>query len=429
MTGIYLASIVVLGAPLLILHLLSVTLTRALRTYSRSRLTELCQRQGRAGLAVEIAQRDESTEEAAELLAVITGLMLAALLGITVNRRVPTFAVESIVAIALAIGSVGYVFSGVVGRVFAERVLGALWPTAAPLRWAMFPLNWSIRQVERMVENLADPRDSGPRPASVEVEIPVDEVHAQDVHTDFPESARELLRHAVTLTHRDVFELMTPRARLVWLPATVSASVAARVFHDTGKSRIPLYGENHDDVVGVLYAKDLFAALTASGGDEAVIPRKLARRAFCVPETKNAYAMLGELRAKRTQIAIVVDEYGGVAGVVTLEDLLEALVGDIDDEHDVPTPADPVSPLGGSRFAVDAELTVEELNDRLGLHFPTDEGFTTVGGLAFTTLGRVPEPGATFRVQGVEFQVAEVAEHAIRRLTLDLQPAERVGSS
>lgn len=428
MTRIYLASIVLLGLPLLVLHLLSVTLTRALRTYSRSRLEELCQRRGKPGLAFEIAQKDEATEAAAELLAVITGLMLAALLGVTVDRRVPAFAIEAVVGIALAVGSVGYVFSGVIGRVFAERVLEAIWPGARALRWSMLPLNWLFRQVERGVERLADPRDSGPRPASVEVEIPADKVDPEDMVTDFPESARELLRHAVTLTHRDVSELMTPRARLVWLPETVTASTAARVFHDTGKSRVPLYGENHDDVVGVLYAKDLFAAITASGGTEEVVPRKLARRALCVPDTKNAYAMLGELRAKRTQIALVVDEYGGVAGIVTLEDLLEALVGDIDDEHDIPKSREPVVPLGGSRFAVEADLSVEELNDRLGLRLPTDEGYATVGGLAFSTLGRVPEAGATFRAQGVEFQVAEVANHAILRLTLDLQPAATVAS-
>ena len=122
----------------------------------------------------------------------------------------------------------------------------------------------------------------------------------------------------------------------------------------------------------------------------------------------------------------MLDEYGGVAGLVTLEDLLEELVGPIDDEHDVPTPADPVRQLGGSRYEVDATLPVEALNERLGLHLPTDGEFLTVGGLAFHALGRVPEPGATFRADGVEFTVVDVADHRIRRLVLDLNGAEPV---
>jgi CBS domain containing-hemolysin-like protein len=161
---------------------------------------------------------------------------------------------------------------------------------------------------------------------------------------------------------------------------------------------------------------------------DAVSPRKLVRPAYFVPETKSAYDLLQEFREQRTQIAIVLDEYGGVSGLITLEDLLEELVGPIDDEHDEPTPTDPVVPLGGSRYEVDAALAVEELNERLGLRLPTDADFQTVGGLAFHALGRVPEPGATFRFDGIEFSVVEIADHSIRRLRLDLQPAAAVGS-
>ena len=116
-------------------------------------------------------------------------------------------------------------------------------------------------------------------------------------------------------------------------------------------------------------------------------------------------------------------------GLVTLEDLLEELVGAIDDEHDVPTPADPVVPLGELALRGRRHPPVESLNERLGLHLPTDGDFLTVGGLAFHALGRVPEPGDTFRHDGVEFTVVEVVDHSIRRVRLDLQPRAAVGSS
>ena len=111
-----------------------------------------------------------------------------------------------------------------------------------------------------------------------------------------------------------------------------------------------------------------------------------------------------------------------MAGLVTLEDLLEELVGPIDDEHDIPTPADPVRELGGSRFEVDATLTLEELNERLGLQLPTDGEFQTIGGLVFHELGRLPVKGDRVIAHGVAFTVVDVSDHTIRRLVIDLSP-------
>lgn len=417
-----------LGLPALALHLVSVVLTRALRTYSRSRLEELTARRGRPGRADDVAHHEERTERAAETLAVVTGLLLAATLGVLIDRLNQPLAEGAVWLIALGLGGLGYVLAGLVGRVFAEHVIDALWPAAGPLRVVTGPVTLGVRALEAFVERFAGPGDAAPRPASVEVEIPADADHPEDEEPDLPEATRELVRNAVALTRREVAELMTPRTSIVALPATVTAREAARVFRETGKSRIPLYGENRDDVVGILYAKDLFPPMTdADDPDADVVPRRLARKPHCVPETKNAYEMLQEFRTRRTQIAIVLDEYGGVAGLVTLEDLIEDLFGAIDDEHDEPTPADSVIPLGGSRYEVDAALPVEDLNERLGLRLPTEEDFLTVGGFVIHALGRLPEPGASFRRDGVEFRIVAVADHSIRRVRLDLQPAAAVG--
>jgi CBS domain containing-hemolysin-like protein len=427
-SGLNLESMLILGLTALALHLASVTLTKALRTYSRSRLEEVCADRGHPERAVEVAHHDETTERSAEALAVVTGLLLAALLGAIAARLAPALAVELVVAIALLVGGLGYVLAGIIGRVFAERVLDSFWPAAGALRTLTAPLTFGSRLAEDLVDRLARSADSAPRPASVEVEFPTTEGEdPEEVEAELPESTRELLQRAVEWTRQDIAEIMTPRAAMVTLPSTVSARAAAQAFRETGKSRIPLFGENRDDIVGMLYAKDLFPRMT-DDGPEAVVPRALARAAYCVPETKNAYELLEEFRAKRTQIAIVLDEYGGVAGVVTLEDLLEELVGTIDDEHDVPTPADPVVSLGGTRYEVDATLPLEDLNERLHLHLPTDGDFQTVGGLAFHMLGRLPDPGASFRHDGVEFTIVEVADHSIRRVRLDLEPAEAIRS-
>ena len=225
------------------------------------------------------------------------------------------------------------------------------------------------------------------------------------------------------LARTDVSEVMVPEAAIVSLPATVTAQAAAETLRRTGRSRIPIFGANRDDILGILIGKDLWDQMVETQDPDSVVPARLIRPAFCVPETCNAFQLIEDLRGNRTQMAIVLNEYGAVAGLVTLEDLLEQLVGPIDDEHDVPTPADPITALGGTRFEVDAALPLEVLNSRFDLHLPTEEEFQTVGGLAMHALGRLPEKGATFRHDGIEFTILDVRDHSIRRVMLDFQPA------
>jgi CBS domain containing-hemolysin-like protein len=421
--------LVALCLPLLALHMASVALARALRTYSRSRLEEVCNSGGHPERADEIARLDEKTERAAESLAVLTGLVLAAMLGAATVRLTPHLAAESVLAIALILGGLGYVTAGVAGRVYAEPILDRVWPITQSMRVLMAPFTFASRLMEAHAYRRWRRSVPTPRPASVEIEIHSsgDSVE-REIHADLPESTREILERAVDLSHRDVAELMTPRSAVLSLSASVSATEAAVAAAESGFSRIPLFGENRDDIVGILYAKDLFARLTLSGREDpaGIQPRKLARPPLFVPESKNAQALLDELLHRRVQMAIVLDEYGGVSGLVTLEDLLEALVGPIDDEHDEPTPDDPVIPVGDSSYEVDAAIPVEALNERLGLRLPTDEDYLTIGGYAFNALGRLPQPGESFRRDGVEFTIVAVAEHSIRRLRLDLRPAESV---
>jgi CBS domain containing-hemolysin-like protein len=415
-----------LGSVVLGVHLVSVALTKALRAYSRSRLEEACASRGHPERADDVAHSDEATELGAEGLSVVTGLILAAGLGAMTPGFTHARTALLVIAVAVVIVSLGYLLAGAIGRVLAEGVIDRLWPAARLIRVATAPLVLARAFSEAVVARVWSPGDQAARPASVEVELPSDGDNTEVVEADLPESVRELIQQAVELTRRDVSELMMPRSAIVTLPSSVTARDAARSFRKTGLSRIPLYGENRDDIVGILYAKDLFPRMTDPDGKGEVIPRSLVRHAYCVPETKNAQELLEEFRSNRTQIAIVLDEYGGVAGLITLEDLLEELVGAIDDEHDVPSPADPLISLGGSRYEVDATLELEELNERLGLRLPTDGDFLTVGGLTFHALGRVPEPGASFRLEGVEFTVVEVADHAIRRVSLDIEPRETV---
>jgi CBS domain containing-hemolysin-like protein len=400
-----------------------VALTKALRSYSRSRLEEYCAHHGNPERAAEVTHRDVATERAAEAISVLTGLLLAALCGVALQpwRSPPRLGL--LVLLVFLIGGLGYALAGVLGKVFAEPITYSLWPAAPLIRGLAWPLTQGTKGLEYLTEQLAGMPESGPRPASVEVEISSEAgERPEDSEAEIPQATRALLQRGVELSRASVSEIMIPPSAIVSLPANVSARAAAETLRHTGRSRIPIFGANRDDIIGVLVGKDLWVDLADNQNMDSVIPARLVRPAFFVPDTCNALHLVNELRSNRTQMAIVLDEYGAVAGLVTLEDLLEQLVGPIDDEHDVPTPADPIRSLGESRFEVDATLPLEVLKSRFGLRLPTLEDFQTVGGLALHELGRLPEPGDAFRHEGVEFTILDVRDHAVGRVMIDLSP-------
>jgi CBS domain containing-hemolysin-like protein len=420
-----------LGLAALVLHVVSIALAKALQSYSNSLLDERLRAHGRSGRAEAVKRFDTKTGQAAEALAVVTGLLLAALVGAGVGLTGSPPRVQFVISVVLLIGLLGYVIAGAIGKAFAEAVVDLLWPIAALVRAAAAPLTFGLRNIEYLVQRTSRGYGSVQRPANVQVEVPVErQAGDQGAKPDLPAPARVILQQAVVLTRTDIGELMTPRSSIVSLPSTVSAAEAAATFRRTGLSRVPIYSENRDDIVGILYAKDLFARMTDGRAAPWISPAELVRPAIFVPESKNALELLHEFRDQRRHAALVLDEYGGVAGLITLEDLLEELVGRIDDEHDSPAPADPVRELGDSRYEVDASLTLEELNERLGLRLPTGSEFHTVGGLVFHELGRLPAKGDTLNALGAAFVVVDVSDRTIRRLVIDLAPeSPAVGSA
>jgi CBS domain containing-hemolysin-like protein len=203
---------------------------------------------------------------------------------------------------------------------------------------------------------------------------------------------REMIHSVFSLGETIVREVMVPRTETVWIEAHKTVRQALALFIRSGFSRIPVIGENVDDVLGILYLKDLVSA------DQSVEVATLMRPATFVPESKPVDDLLSEMQAARTHIAIVVDEYGGTAGLVTIEDILEEIVGEITDEYDVERP--PVERLGDGSIRVSARLPIEDLGELFHVDLPADE-VETVAGLMAQALGRVPLPGASARIDGL----------------------------
>ncbi len=222
---------------------------------------------------------------------------------------------------------------------------------------------------------------------------------------------RELISSIIEFGDTIVREVMMPRTDMVTLPASASTDEAVDVVLAQGRSRVPVTGDNVDDIVGVLYARDLLVLY-----DEQSPPRRcgdIAREAYFVPETKPIADLLREMQAKQRHLAIVVDEFGGTAGLVTIEDLLEEIVGEIVDEYDTEEPM--VVPLEQGAFLVDARLDVDDLANVLGTEFP-EEDWDTVGGLILGLAGRVPRAGESFEYDNVLLTAEQVEGRRVAKV-------------
>jgi putative hemolysin len=224
------------------------------------------------------------------------------------------------------------------------------------------------------------------------------------------ESEEALLEAVSEFGEKVVREVMVPRTDMACLPDTATAADAIDLIESLGYSRLPVYRETVDDIRGVLYAKDLLAAIVK---DSKVQPGRIARPAYFVPETKPVEELLMEMRT-RTHIAIVADEYGGTAGLVTIEDLLEEIVGEIFDEYDSAVPL--IVEAEDGCLIVDARLPVDDLNERFDTALELDAD--TVGGLFTEVAGHIPVVGESVEIEGLRLTVEELQGTRIMKLTV-----------
>ncbi|MDD1682176.1 MAG: hemolysin family protein [Methanoregula sp.] len=206
-------------------------------------------------------------------------------------------------------------------------------------------------------------------------------------------------------------EIMTPRVNVILMEDTISFEEAIRIFNETGFSRIPVYHDQIDNITGILNVKDVFSAMVSHRKDSTV--REIMYDPMFVPETKKIDDLLKELRVHRVQMAIVIDEYSSFVGIITVEDILEELVGDILDEFDKEEPG--VQELVPGVHVVDAQMWIEEINDILDLALPIDESYETLGGLVIDRLGHLPQhPGEKVEIDNGRITLVVMQMHGRR---------------
>ncbi len=212
-----------------------------------------------------------------------------------------------------------------------------------------------------------------------------------------------------------VQDTMIPRTDIDCVPDDMPLQEVARIIVRSGHSRIPVYKDTRDNIVGILHAKDVLSSLLEQGEDEPSVSLVM-REPFFVPETKSIRTLLQEFRARKQHIAIALDEYGGTSGLITIEDVLEEIVGDIEDEHDAPRQED-IRPLGENVYELTGRALLEDLED-LGVDLDSDE-VDTIGGYLSMEAGHVPGPGERFTLRGWTFTVLEADRKLIIRLRME----------
>jgi CBS domain containing-hemolysin-like protein len=320
-----------------------------------------------------------------------------AAIGVALGALIGVLLVEALLARALAVWNPRLAL-----RVTAPFVRGArllLYPVVAPLSALL------VRIGER--QQLSEEEREEEQEEEVEALI---EVGEREGLLEAEEG--EMMRGIVDLDEKLVREIMTPRTDIVALPAETPLPEARRVVLEAGHSRLPVHHGSIDNVVGVLHSRDLLQAWE-DGNERQTIGHYL-RPATFVPETLSAAELLSGMRQK-TQIAVVVDEYGGTAGIVTLEDLLEEIVGEIRDEHD--EEEELVRQKNESTWVINAVAHVDELESLFGVEFE-ERDFDTVGGLVVSTFGRVPYEGESVVVQGLRIEVIQADQRRVHKVRI-----------
>jgi CBS domain containing-hemolysin-like protein len=413
-------------AALILLNALFVAAEYGLVTSRRTRIREL-EREGnrRARTVLRITADPPRFIAAMQLGVTVTSLAIGAL-GEPVLAHAFEPTIATVLAFALALLLVTFlhvVFGELVPKGIAlghpERTALAL---STPVR-AFFvvcaPLIWVLQRATELVLRLLGQKPPGAdHAAHSEAELRMLLTRSAAEGEIEPEE-QVMLTKVFDFTDKEVADVMVPRPEVVALSVDTPPDELLLAVLDSPYTRYPVYRDTLDDVVGILHVRDLVAAMHDRGLAEVRV-EELLRPAPMVPETKDLAELLTEFQRTKQHMAIVLDEYGAVEGIVTLEDLLEEIVGEIVDEFDIPDA--PVEHVDETTFRIDGTFSIDDFNERFGVELPAED-YHTVAGFVFGELGRAAEPGDEVAYDGMVFHVDSIEGQRIDRLTVTFSPA------
>jgi putative hemolysin len=397
-------------------------------TSRRTRIMELEHQGNRRARRVLTITSDPPRFIAAMQLGVTIASLAIGALGEQVLARRFDAVMASFLAVLLALLIVTYLHV-VIGELVPKGIaLGhpertALWVSGPVSVFfvALRPLIWLLERSSELILRLLSLEPPGAEhEAHSEAELRM-LLSSSAAQGEIEQGEREMLYKVFDFADKEVADVMVPRPEVAAIAVSLPPEEALQAVLDSPYTRYPVYRESLDDIVGVLHIRDLVEAIY-DRGLAAVDLAQIVRPAYMVPETKDLVALLTEFRRTNQHLAIVIDEYGSTDGIVTLEDLLEEIVGEIEDEFDLPD--ETVERVDADTVRIDGTFTIDDFNERFKVELP-EEDYHTVAGFVFGRLGRAAVPGDEVAHDGVRFRVESVEGQRIDRLLVTFQPSHR----
>ncbi|MEO6436102.1 MAG: hemolysin family protein [Tepidisphaeraceae bacterium] len=418
------ALVVAAVAVAALLTLFFSTLTYSLRDFSRAKLTDALEKRGLS------ASLERTVDRASDLIFVTAvGRLLSnilILIGVLHLVSFTAYPMSLQYVLAVLITAVVHLFCSVgiphaLSRHAAEPIIATFVRFLHGMRLVLLPLTKLMDAMDLLVARAATNSGEGQSEKleqDIENEI-LSAVEEGEKEGVVDEEEREMIERVIAFHDTQVGQIMTPRPEIFALEIGCTLETVRARIAESGHSRIPVYQGKIDQILGILYARDLLKLLGEP--PEKFNIKENMRPAFFVPETKPLRDLLHDFQLQKVHIAIVSDEYGGTAGLVTIEDIFEELVGDISDEHEPAEPAmiDRESDLVAE---ADARVYLDELNRVLGLNLPEEAGYDTLGGFVVNTLGRIPSVGTTFEHAGVKFTILDAEPQKVNRVKIEVSP-------
>lgn len=395
--------------------------TIALRTFSRVRLLEALKAINKEGLIDEFVENTEKLTLACALYQLIfnMGLLLWVMFAFVKlhpgSPRITDYLLALLIAIAIF-----SIFNLAIPHAWAkyagEKILSRTYKVLLFFAFIAGPALYIFQLYDGFVRRLAGVVETSPeKQQEVKEEEFLTDLELQKMKGVVDEEEQEMIESVLKLSETTVGEIMTPRTDMTAVEVTAGLQTILDAITSTGHSRLPIYEYNMDNIVGFIYAKDL---LTEIGKNpEGFRLKDKLRPAYFVPETKPLRVLLHEFQDQKLHIAIVLDEYGGTAGIVSIEDILEELVGEITDEYEKGRPK-PIKKIDQNTIEIDARTYVDDLNSQFELNLPESEDYDTVSGFVFSHLGYIPKTGDSFDYKNLKFNIVAAELRKIKRIKI-----------
>lgn len=399
----------------------------ALRIFSSAKLHDAFKDKGKESTADKLIDDSEKLANACALYRMVFNFVIV----ILVLHMLSTFKAEALnyvdyIIIFFIASTLLYFFSLVIPTAMAkyagEKILRGSYPVLNFFAVIAVIDLWFWKIGDKLIKRLCGISDiTDDRMQEEKEEEFLTDLEQQKIEGVVDAQEQEMIENVLELTDTTAGEILTPRTDVIAIDVKSGLEEILKKITETGHSRYPVYEENIDKITGLIYAKDLLSEI-GKEPSKFNLSEKI-REAYYVPETKPLRELLNEFKSTKQHIAVVLDEYGGTAGIVTLEDILEELVGEITDEYEEKQ-TEPVQQIDSNTIEADARTYIDDLNDKYELALPEDEDYDTIGGFVFSHLGYIPKTDEEFQYENLKFKILLAEERKIVRIKIQKLPKE-----